>query len=390
MRISSDHSIRVVFFVGAVFFGLGIYLPFFPVLLQERGFGAVELSILFSAPLFVKITVTPFLIGSVDRWGGRRNGTLLYASAAFSAFFTFGQYEAFALALLFIALYGMFWSALIPLGDTFTLFIVRNSDVSYGQIRLWGSVAFILGNVLSGVLLDVMGEKQIFPILVSCSILVIIAAYLLPTVSNDEKQVTNQNKRSIFQLIQNWPVGLKRICFAAACVQASHALLYTFGTVHWISLSFSATMIGILWATGVVAEIILFIVAPKFSKNLSAKTLVLIGSLAAIVRWSLTGHVEEYELVFLLQILHGLSFGATHLGLQMFIEQKMSDSDTPKAQGLVAFFSGLMMASATLGAGFAFDLFQGAAFWIMALVAAFGGGFLILQSGSTPKTGLGR
>ena len=44
---------------------------------------------------------------------------------------------------------------------------------------------------------------------------------------------------------------------SAALLQASHQLYYGFGTLYWRGLGFSDTVIGGLWAEGVVAEILL-------------------------------------------------------------------------------------------------------------------------------------
>ena len=45
---------------------------------------------------------------------------------------------------------------------------------------------------------------------------------------------------------------------SAAALQSSHQLYYGFGTLYWRELGFSDTVIGVLWAEGVVAEIVLF------------------------------------------------------------------------------------------------------------------------------------
>ena len=53
---------------------------------------------------------------------------------------------------------------------------------------------------------------------------------------------------------------------AASTIQASHALYYTFGTLHWRAQGFADGTIGALWALGVVAEIGLFAVSGRSSR----------------------------------------------------------------------------------------------------------------------------
>ena len=45
---------------------------------------------------------------------------------------------------------------------------------------------------------------------------------------------------------------------AASLVQASHAVYYGFATIDWQGASYDGSVIGALWALGVVAEIALF------------------------------------------------------------------------------------------------------------------------------------
>ena len=77
----------------------------------------------------------------------------------------------------------------------------------------------------------------------------------------------------------------------AAALQASHQVYYGFGTLYWRSLGFSDALIGVLWAEGVVAEIVLFWLGSRLLARLGPLGLMIAGGAAGIVRWGLMGLV---------------------------------------------------------------------------------------------------
>jgi len=73
---------------------------------------------------------------------------------------------------------------------------------------------------------------------------------------------------------------------AASMIQASHALYYAFGTLHWRARGFADGSIGVLWALGVIAEIGLFAASGRVLAKRDAAWLLLAAGLAAAVRSS--------------------------------------------------------------------------------------------------------
>ena len=91
--------------------------------------------------------------------------------------------------------------------------------------------------------------------------------------------------------------------------------------------------------------------------------------------------MDSVALILMVQILHGFSFGATHLGLQAFIAKEVSEEETPAAQGASTFVAGLMAAALTLFCGTLYERFGLESFYAMAAVSALAVVYLL----STPK-----
>jgi PPP family 3-phenylpropionic acid transporter len=87
----------------------------------------------------------------------------------------------------------------------------------------------------------------------------------------------------------------------------------------------------------------------------------------------------------LLQCLHGLSFGATHLGAIGFIARAAPAARGATAQGYLAVAQGLVMALAMGISGLLYARWGNLAYGAMALMAAAGGLLAFAAKGATNK-----
>ena len=160
---------------------------------------------------------------------------------------------------------------------------------------------------------------------------------------------------------------------SAAALQSSHQLYYGFGTLYWRGLGFSDTVIGALWAEGVVAEILLFWYSAPLLARLGPLGLMALGGVAGIVRWSLMGVLPGFGAAAGLQLLHALTFGASHLGAMHFMARSVPPGVAASAQSLYAALSaGLGSGLVMLVAGALYAAYGGGAYPFMALLSAAG------------------
>ena len=159
----------------------------------------------------------------------------------------------------------------------------------------------------------------------------------------------------------------------ASLIQASHALFYGFSALQWHAAGLDGTFIAALWALGVAAEIVLFAVQARLPPFFTPTRLLMVGAVAGIVRW--LGMAADPPALALpwLQVLHALSFGATHLGALMFLSHNAPAGQAATAQGYLAIAAGLAMAAATGISGVLYQDFGSRAYVAMALVAFAGG-----------------
>ena len=129
------------------------------------------------------------------------------------------------------------------------------------------------------------------------------------------------------------------LTLSGSALQASHQVSYGFGTLYWRSLHLSDTTIDWLWASGVLAEILLFWQAGRLLARLGPVRLVALGGAAGMLRWILTGTLTWLPFIATLQMLHALTFGASYVGAVHFLSRSIPASAAASAQSLCAALS---------------------------------------------------
>jgi PPP family 3-phenylpropionic acid transporter len=360
---------RLAAFYGATFLVAGIQLPFWPVWLAARGLTAGEIGIALAAAIWAKVLATPAIGAIADRSGARR--AMMGALAATALVSYAGLWPVSGLWVLvslnLVALTAQ--SALMPLGDTVTLAVSRSEGLDYGRIRLWGSLTFILASLASGALLASSPAEVVLPLVIGASALVLFACLAVPRFGRPA-EVPNPvaGMRAVVGDTRFWI-----FVAAASALQASHQVYYGFGTLYWRSLDFSDAAIGLLWAEGVFAEILLFWQGQRLLGRFGPVGLMALGGVAGILRWSFAGILSWLPFIAGLQLLHAFTFGASHLGAMHFLSRAVPLPATASAQSVyVAVSSGLGSGLVMLAAGALYAAYGGGAYMFMAVLSAAG------------------
>jgi PPP family 3-phenylpropionic acid transporter len=368
--IAADYARRVSAFYGAVFIVIGGYMPYLPVWLDWRGLSPAEISIVLAAPMFVRLVFTPVISFLADRFGNHRAVLLVLSAGVLFCGAVLINMATFWPILLMATLHAVFWTSIIPLGEVVALAGVRRLGLDYGRMRLWGSVTFIGGSFAGGLALDRWGPPSVVWVLLAAAGLIMATVLALPQ-TKPEEGTTRRSVRvgEAFELARS-PLFLLFVLSASA-VSASHAVFYGFGTLYLRELGYSSVWVGTLWAISVIAEIILFAYSGAVLRRFGPVNLIIIGAVAALIRWPLMSLDPSLGLMCLLQVLHGATFGATHLGAVTFISRAIPDRFGGTAQGLYSTLSsGVVMGAAMLSAGPLYAAYAGGAFLVMVVPAA--------------------
>ena len=257
---------------------------------------------------------------------------------------------------------GFTFSPLLPLGTTITVHECKTRDLDYGRVRLWGSLAFIFASYGAGWVLDGTSTTWIVWMLFVAGIVNFAITTRMPDPQTDRSL---RSGSSLVYLLRK-PVFLIYLgCIGF--VQGSHGTYYSFASVHWETVGYSHEMIGTFWSIGVIAEIALFAVAGKFVRGRHPGILFALGAAAGIVRWIVLGSSDGFWMIVLVQPLHAMTFGITHLAAVSFIARAIPQQLATSAQSLMATLSmGVFLGSSIWASGPLYEHFGSHAYYAMA------------------------
>ncbi len=380
-RVPSGDAVRLSLFFAAIFVVVGIQLPFWPVWLAAQGLGPAEIGLLMALSIAVKVFANPLTAHLADRRGERRRPMVILAVAALASFALFDLVDGFWPILAVSILFFMVWPPIMPLGESLTMITVHREGLDYGRIRLWGSISFIAMAVISGRILVDQPPDIIYWMVLAALAVAVAACALVP----DARPEKTASTRAPVLLV----MGNRRFILflaAAALIQGSHAVYYAFGTLHWQAVGYSDALIGALWAEGVVAEVVLFAFGNRVVRRLGPEGLIVLGGLAATVRWTMTGLTDALPVLVCVQALHALTFGATHLGAMHFVARTIAPSLSATAQSLYsAAVMGLGLGLMLLISGELYGRFGGDAYQAMAAAGLMGGLLAMLLWRTAPR-----
>jgi MFS transporter, PPP family, 3-phenylpropionic acid transporter len=371
---------RTVLYLSALSFALflpvGLHLPYFPVWLAARDFSHTEIAAALAIPMVLRVAATPLVAAIADKRG--IGATLaVCAITLLAGYCSLGYVRGFAAVFAGAVLVATGLGLMPPLADALTLAGIRRVEdsglgrIAYGGIRVWTS-AGVFGTMLSsGFIVGVFPGERIIFALVGLTFLPALAA-LLAAVKLKNLHVRGLPRGGLTEDRERLRLALAFIA-AAALIQASHAEVYSFASLHWRAAGYADKFIGAAWAIGVTSESILFLLTARyFGAEKNAAIFLALGATGAVFRWLAMSTDPGPLWLIPLQAMHGLSFGATYFGSVLLLGSIARETHRARMQGWLAAASGLSLALATFACGRLTSFYGERAYLAMAGLALVG------------------
>src|SRR3984957_11091700 len=366
-RIALGSFDRFLLLYGTMFAAFGVASPFLPALLHERGLGASEIGAVLAVGTAVRLITGPGTSRLADRLRKHRQTlTVLLAIAAVMAF-GYGLSAGFAIFLLVSVAHASVLAPIVPIADAMTL-AAAPGRFQYGWVRGAASAAFVVGAVGAGQVVEATSLGGIVWMNGTILALAAVAALRLPQNALDRPVVRRQaNVRALFAV-----PGFLPLMALAALVLSSHALHDGFEVLRWEEGGIGPGAAGLLWSEGVLAEVVVFVVAgPTLLRRLGPAGAAALAASAGMVRWSVTAVTAWLPAMALVEPLHGLTFALLHLACMQVLSVIVPPALAATAQGIYGGVAvGTMTAIMTLVSGPLYGALGPRAFWVMALLCA--------------------
>lgn len=356
---------RVALFMAAMFATFAIQGSYLPLWFSDRGLSPASIGTVLGVASLFRVICGPAWGALADRMGSR--GVVLFctALAATCGALLYVPMHGFLPILLVAAGQGMMSSALSPLIDALALGLTREGRMQYGPARAWGSAAFMVATTAGGWLVGFFGSWLVPWLLAGGYATAAMSARRL---TEPVAQPSSRNPLSGLSLLKL--PAFRLTVASSALIQGAHAAFYGFGPLLWRSQGISDTVIGLLIAEGIVAEIFLFARGRALVERLGPAGLTAAAASASVVRWTVTGLSPGLAVLAVVQLLHSATFALQHLSAMQMLSRTIPPEQAGTAQALHAALgmgapTGVMM----LVSGWLYARTGGHVFLAMAAVA---------------------
>ncbi|MCK5395213.1 MAG: MFS transporter [Gammaproteobacteria bacterium] len=333
------------------FASLGVLIPYWSLYLKSLGFNSLTIGSLIAILPATKL-IAPYIWGWLADHT-RRSMFIIRVAAIFSVLsfsLVFVSQQLWWLTIVML-LFSFFWNAMLPQYEAMTLNHLGNDTHRYSMIRLWGSLGFIVIVVIIGDLLQSYGTDLIPLVVLFTFVTISIASFMVP----EKLNIPHVDHSPIWSVIEQPKVlAFLIVCFLMLC---SHGPYYTFYTIYLEEQGYSSHMIGVLWAVGVLAEVIIFLLMHRLLPMFGARKLLIVTLLLTTLRWLIIGFfVDDLSMLFLAQLIHAFSFGVFHAVGISLVHDYFTGSHQGRGQALYASTSyGAGVAVGSLVSGLVWD-----------------------------------
>jgi len=297
--------------------------------------------------------IAPYLWGWIaDHRGNRliiiRVGAILALFGYSGIFFSISFWWLFLVLLVF----SFFWNAILPQYEALTFNHLAKNEHQYSWVRIWGSIGFVISVTATGFVFSSVSISYLPWLVWTLLAGIVISTFVIVDHKGENCHKSHQplahilnNKRIIALLI------------ACLLVQASHGPYYTFYSIYTESHGYDKSWIGILWAIGVLSEVIAFAMMPYLVKKFGLRMLLLLSLFSGSLRWLLIGFfIDNVFMTTFAQIFHASTFGIYHAVAIAYIHRYFKGRNQGKGQALYSSISfGLGGALGSLYGGYLWD-----------------------------------
>lgn len=355
----------------ALFMATGVHLPFWPLWLEDWGLDAAAVGTYTALGVAIRVVAGLAVPALADRTGARRLTVVVCALASAVLFLAHLGISTRPVLLLATLAVGTTMAGLGPLAETLGSAAARSFGFPYAVVRGIGSAGFLAANLLVGALLARTGPQLLLWWIVACLLAVAVLGVGHPGGGRVRGQVPPR-LREIGRVMLNPAFAL--FLAATGLLQASHAVIYALGTLHWHDLGIGPAEIGALWAAGVAVEVVfLLTVGGAVLAFLGPIAALALSGAAGVLRWSAMALDPTGLWLWPIQGLHAVTFALCHLATIAFIARAVPERYAAAAQGATgAMAVGGVMALAMLLASAVYDRLGGLTYLIGAALSLAG------------------
>lgn len=307
--------------------------PLLPLYFAEEGYTKPQIGLLMMVGPFVAVFAQPLWGYLSDRFQTiKRIVGLLWGLTIASSVGLFNLH-GFAATFAFVLLLFFFVLPSVPLLDSLTIKAALDSGVSYGAIRLWGSIGFSIFAVLSGLLLPLFGGVSHIGYMYWLFWLFPFALLLL---LKDEPSPNRQpvTLRSMGALLKDGRfVWFLLLVFLVSVPHRMNDALYG---LYLRDQGGSPWMISLAWGITAISEVPTFVLLSRFMHRYHELALLGIVSFLYALRWLLYAFIHDPWALVAAMALQSVTYAALWIVVIQYVTRIVPEGMRSSGQSLLS------------------------------------------------------
>jgi PPP family 3-phenylpropionic acid transporter len=314
-----------------LFAAIGAMAPYIPVYYQSLGLRLDAVGLLGALSAAAGLIGAPLWGAVADRFGTSRLVMPAAAGAATIAAGLLALVTGPVAVVVAVAALGVAMGGVSPILDARALETVATDRNRYGRLRVWGSASFIVGTVVTGLLIQQTGIRGLFIVLV----LGLMATALVGLGIRSQELLPSLPRLGGIRAVLRNPV-LVPFLLAALLAWSAASAINGFFSIHLVQIGAPESLVGISWALGALVEVPVMIAFPIVGARFGVERLLLLGSLLFVLRAIIVVVVRDPVLVTLSMAVHGAAFALVLVGGVTYVSRHAPPGTAATAQGILS------------------------------------------------------
>lgn len=365
--MSGLFTARALYF--CYYMALGSLAPYLSLYYQRNGLSGIQIGTLFALGVLVSSPVAILWSSLADRFKLHRRMLVLSVIAAPICVWLLGRTTSFAMAVPIIVAYALSIASIVPLLDGTALEAARAHGRSYGELRVGGTIGWIISVALVGVLIQAFDIHWLFYSYIACMALMLFFTFFQKRRTQSLQTPLSSNLR----LLLSDPTVIVFLV-SIFIVMVGNGAVSSFFSLYLDGIGANEGMIGAAWAIASVSEIPVMLYAGRVMRRIGPAGLLKLACLVYAVRWLLLSFIQVPVWALAAQLLHGLSFAAFLTAGVAYLNERTPQGLTTTAQSIFgAVCWGIAALAGSLLGGFLYDHSSMAVFFRVCSLTTFVG-----------------
>jgi len=318
-------SFYFLFFAGVASFG-----PYRVLYYQSLSFTGAQIGLLVGITPLITLVSLPLVTGLADRTNRHALITSLSLLVVVSGLFLFPTLKTFILLFGMAILFSVFFSPIMPLSNSATMFMLGASKDLYGRIRLGGTIGFGIVATVAGSLVENNGLKIAFWSAASLFFIAFLVSQKLVHGAEESGKPADRGRAS--DLLKNPHFLLFLLIGFSGGI--SFATINTYLFPYMKELGAGESMMGLALTIGTLAEMPTLFFVNRFIKRFKAYVVVIFSIAMTGLRFLLLAVAPDPIFVLFVQLLNGFNYPLLYVAGVTYADEHAPKGFRATAQGL--------------------------------------------------------